>query len=102
MCSRVEKVTQENSRLHTELRKSLEVRIEAVTQQPTYQQPKSNGGPVGEEGLGTIQQQLNVVTKDRDNYRELLKKMSQELELLQRNDQVSFNRLSAVGGLKIP
>lgn len=90
MCSRVEKVTQENSRLHAELRKSLEVRIEAVTQLPVYQKPKSGGGEsVRQRGLETLQQQLSAITRDRDNYRELLKKMSQELELLQRNDQVS-------------
>ena len=93
MCARVETVTQENSRLHVELRKSLEARIDAVTQQqPTHQKPPKPGGrSAGEVGRSeALQQQLAAISKDRDNYRDLLQKMSQELELSQRNDQVGL------------
>lgn len=85
MTSRVEQVTQENARLHSELRKSLEARIEAVTQSSS----KSSSG-VGFGGvMDALQQQMEMVNKDRDNYRELLKKTANELDLLQRIDQVS-------------
>lgn len=88
MTSRVEHVTQENARLHSELRKSLEVRIQASTQ-PGSRGLKSSGGVDIGSALDTLQQRLEIVTKDRDSYRDLLKNTSHELDLLQRNDQVS-------------
>lgn len=89
MCARVEKVTQENSRLHAELRKSLEARMEAVTN--SFQQHESTGGSITGASVARarLEHQLDAVTKDRDNYRDLFKKASQELELLQQNEQVS-------------
>lgn len=84
MRSRVEQVTDENSRLHSEVRKSLEARIEVATQ-------KSGSLPSSSPRLSleALQQQLDTVVRDRDSYRELLKKTSQELDLLQKSDQVS-------------
>ena len=99
MCSRVEKVTQENSRLHAELRKSLEARMEAVTQS-SYQHRESTGGSISGVSVtrARLEQQLDTVTKDRDNYRDLFKKASQELELLQQGVQVSRHLVRVEGG----
>lgn len=88
MASRIEQVTVENSRLHSELRKSLEMRIDQATQSA------SAGGKRGSDGtmknvVGTLQQQLEMVTEDRDNYRDLLRKTTNELEIMQKSDQVS-------------
>lgn len=97
MTSRVEQVTQENARLHSELRKSLEARIETITQSGSS--TTSSGIGVGGV-MDALQQQMEMVTKDRDNYRELLKKTANELDLLQRIDQVSqhANALKGRGG----
>lgn len=84
MTLRVEQVAQENARLHSELRKSLEARIEAVTQSGSTGSKSSSVGVL----MDTLQQQLEMVTKDRDNFRELLKKTANELDLLQKMDQV--------------
>lgn len=86
MASRIEQVTVENSRLHCELRKSLEIRIDQATQ--------SAGGKRSSDGnmknvVGTLQQQLEMVTEDRDNYRDFLRKTTNELEIMQKSDQVS-------------
>ncbi len=87
MTSRVEQVTQENSRLHSELRKSLEARIETATQSGSGGSKFASGVNVGEV-VDTLQQQLEMVIRDRDNFRELMKKASNELEILQKIDQV--------------
>lgn len=92
MAQRVEQVTEENSRLHLELRKNLEVQIHAATQPGS----KSRSGRADvEDMLRTLQQQLDTLTKDRDTYQELLKKTSHELELLQKTDQVNWREVWA-------
>ena len=88
MTSRVEQITQENTRLHSELRKSLEARIETVAHSSSTGLKSSSGVGVGGV-MDTLQQQLETVMKDRDSYRDLLRKTSNELDLLQRIDQVS-------------
>lgn len=85
MAARIEQVTQENSRLHSELRRSLETQIQAATESGSLRL-KSSGGA---DALDALKQQLEMVTRDRDSYQELLKKTSHELELVQRSDQVS-------------
>ncbi len=89
MSQRVEQVTEENSRLHLELRKNLEAQIHAATQSGAVGSKLSGRADVGDM-LKTLQQQLDMMTKDRDTYHDLLKKTSRELELVQRSDQVSF------------
>ena len=84
MTQRVEQVTEENSRLHLELRKNLEAQIHAATQSGSKMSGRADVGDM----LKTLQQQLDMVTRDRDTYQDLLKKTSRELELVQRSDQV--------------
>ena len=89
MTSRVEKVTEENSQLHSELRKSIEAQIQAATLSSSGKSKLRDNGSVNEM-LDTLQKQLEVVSTDRERYRDLLKKTSEELEILHRNDQVSI------------
>ena len=93
MASRIDQVTAENTRLHRELRKSLEVRIDQATQSSSAGGKRNSDG-WGSDGnmknvMGTLQQQLEMVTEDRDNYRDLLRKTTNELEVMQKSDQVS-------------
>lgn len=83
MSARIEQVTMENTELHAELRKCLEAQIQTAT-------GSGAGGASVNEVMVTLQQQLEMISRDRDSYRDLLKKASQELELVQRNDQVSI------------
>lgn len=87
MTQRVEQVTEENSRLHLELRKNLEAQIQSATKSGAAGSRLSGRADVGDM-LKTLQQQLDMTTKDRDTYQDLLKKTSRELEMLQRRDQV--------------
>lgn len=82
MSSTVEQITDENRRLHSELRKTIECQIQRC--QNSSQTMSSST----ESAIGTLQQQLDMVLKDRDSYRGLLKRTSQELEVLQKSDQV--------------
>lgn len=84
MTQRVEEVTEENSRLHLELRKNLEAQIQAATQSGSKSAGRADVGDM----LNTLQQQLDMVTKDRDTFQDLLRKTSHELDLCRQRDQV--------------
>lgn len=87
MASSVEEITKENAYLHKELRKNLEGQMMS-TQSCSSQLKFSKGDGV----VDSLQQQLEMVMKERDNFRNMLKKTSQELEITQRTEQVCIIR----------
>lgn len=97
LTSRVQEITDENSKLHSELRKNLESQLK----------PSSTivGGVTGVGGgsvvVEAMQQQMDVLSKERDSYIDLWRQTSKELEAVQKNNQVNFHiiALSAVGGV---
>ena len=89
MALRVDEVTEENARLHLELRRNLEAQIQAATQ---AEPGKGSGRTDVGDMLNTLQQQLDMITKERNSYQELLKKTSRELDLCQRRDKVRVRK----------
>lgn len=79
MTSRVEQVTEENTRLHSELRKNLESQIEVATK-----------GTAVKGVVDSLQKELEMAFKERDSLQNMLKKTSQELQIMQRSEQVLF------------
>ena len=82
MTTTVEQVTEENNRLYSELRKSFEIQMEAASQ------PLSNSNA----GLGVVvdslQQQLEITSRERDNFRSKLEKILQDFQYIQNNELV--------------
>lgn len=79
----MEQITQENARLHSELRKSLEAQLHAST--------KGTSGSINTAVEG-LQQQMDILSKERDSYIELWKQTSKELDMAQKSEQV-FNTM---------
>ena len=84
MALRVEQVTEENVHLHSEFRKMLEGQINAATQ----------GAGVGGV-VDSLQEDLKLVSKERDSFQSMLNKTLQELQILQKSEQVCFEEHKA-------
>ena len=79
-------IIEENSKLHTELRKSLEAQLQSSMGQ-------GGGASTGGGGVSTViveglQQQVDLLCKERDSYVDLWRQTTSELETLQKSEQV--------------
>ena len=87
--ARAQQVSEENNRLHLELRKSAESKLSLVT-----------SGIGAESGLGTstaleaLRQQVNMLTREKDSYVELWKQTTEELENTHRSDMEKSRELA--------
>ena len=82
LSSRMEQITHENARLHSELRKSLEAQLQSSAR------GTANGGSINAAVEG-LQQQMDILSKERDSYIELWKQTSKELDTSQKSEQVT-------------
>lgn len=86
LSSRVQEIIEENSKLHTELRKSLEAQLQSSMGQGGG--ASSGVGGVSTVIVGGLQQQLDLLSKERDSYVELWRQTTSELDTLQKSEQV--------------
>ena len=84
LSSRVQEITEENTKLHSELRKSLESQLKSSS---ATVRGEGGGGSVVVEA---VQQQMDVLSKERDSYIDMWRQTSKELEIVQKNDQVNY------------
>ncbi|KAL9973731.1 hypothetical protein ACROYT_G020221 [Oculina patagonica] len=80
-------VVQENTRLHEELRRSIEAQMEIVRQ--------GEGSGVDKEVMGNMQHQLQLLSQERDSYVELWQNACSELEKLQEIEREKDGDLKA-------
>lgn len=83
----MQQITEENTRLHTELKRTLEAQLQAST----------GGGSEGEVSMvvaNGLQQQVDMLSKERDSYIDLWQQTTTELKALQKSHQASLNRFS--------
>lgn len=76
--TRVQEITEENTRLHSDLRQSLESQL------------KSSNGGSGGTVVEAVQEQMNILSRERDSYVDLWRQTSRELETLQSSERVSW------------
>ena len=79
----MQEITEENTRLHTELRRTLEAQLQAST----------GAGGEGEVSMvvaNGLQQQVDMLSKERDSYIDLWQQTTTELKALQKSHQVNF------------
>ncbi len=79
LVARVQEITDENTKLHSDLRKSLESRLKSPT--------RVSGGSVQVEA---VQEQMDILSRERDSHVDLWRQTTRELEILQRSDRVSL------------
>ena len=89
LSSRVQEIIEENSKLHTELRKSLEAQLQSSMGQGG--EASSGVGGVSTVIVGGLQHQLDLLSKERDSYVELWRQTTSELETLQKSEQVWYD-----------
>ena len=75
----------ENSKLHSELRRSLEAQLQASTGQGGG----ASGGGVSTVVVKGFQEQIDLLSKERDSYIDLWRQTNSELENLQKSEQAS-------------
>lgn len=80
-------VVQENTRLHEELRRSIEAQMDIVRQ--------GEGSGVEKEVMGNMQHQLQLLSQERDSYVELWQNACSELEKLQEIEREKDGDLKA-------
>ncbi len=78
LTGRVQCIADENTKLHADLRKNLESQLRSSSS-------VRDGGGVME----AVQEQLNILSRERESYVQLWKQVSKELEALQSNHRVS-------------
>lgn len=76
LMGRVQEIAEENTKLHSDLRKSLESQLRSSN--------VSDGGV-----MEAVQEQLNILSRERDSYVDLWRQVSKELDTLQSNNRVS-------------
>lgn len=86
MSSRVQEITEENTKLHSELRKSLESQLKSSSTTVRGVTGEVGGGVVVE----AVQKQMDVLSKERDSYIDMWRQTSKELEIVQKNEQVNY------------
>lgn len=86
MAVKAEQITVENTSLHSELRKALEMQIRSVPSANLRQNKSVNVQEVTE-----LKEQLQMVNNERDAFRNMLKKTSMGLEVVQMSEQVGTN-----------
>ncbi len=79
LVARVQEITDENTKLHSDLRKSLESRLKSPA--------CVNGESVQVEA---VQEQMDILARERDSHVDLWRQTTRELEILQRSDRVSL------------
>ena len=84
LTARVQEITEENSKLHSDLRKSLESQLKSSSSRG--ERGVSNGGGAVVEA---VQEQMNILSRERDSYIDLWRQASKELESLQKSERVS-------------
>ena len=80
----MQEITEENTRLHTELKRTLEAQLQAST----------GAGSEGEVSMvvaNGLQQQVDMLSKERDSYIDLWQQTTTELKALQKSHQVNLN-----------
>ncbi len=77
---RVGEIVEENTKLHSDLRKSLESQL------------RSSGAGARDGGgvIEAVQEQLDILSRERDNYIDLWRQVSKELDAVQSNNRVSL------------
>ncbi len=76
LLARVQEITDENTKLHSDLRKSLESQLKSP----------ATGGSVQ---VKAVQEQMDILSRERDSHVDLWRQTTRELETLQRSDRVS-------------
>ncbi len=76
LVARVQEITDENTKLHSDLRKSVESQLNSP----------AAGGSVQ---VKAVQEQMDIISRERDSHVDLWRQTTRELEILQRSDRVS-------------
>ena len=85
LSNRVQVIVDENGRLHSELKRSLEAQLQAST----GQEGGASGGGVSAVVVKGYQEQIDMLSKERDSYVDLWRQTNSELENLQKSEQAS-------------
>ena len=86
MTLRVEQVVKENGNLHLELCKNLESQIQSI------ESGKSSSHSNSDDVLNKMQQEMKIISRERDKYHELFQQTSMELDQMRKNLQVRSNK----------
>lgn len=93
LSSQVQEVTEENTKLHSELRKNMESHLKTA---PATSNSLSHSGAEGNVMVEALQRQTDVLSQERDSYIDLLRQASKNLEAVQKSERVNSSTNSFV------